>query len=182
MLLEALGKYAGTIVFVSHDSHFIKHIANRILYLSEQEPEVFEGDYEYFSWKLEQKEQVERIVGGAAKEKPILVSTQTHNQIAPPTVNPSFSAEQRKEANRLKNRLRNLKLESDAILSKTGSIERDIARILTDMALPENYSDSKRITQLVRDKEALQKQHEALSENWFGLHEEIETLEASIGI
>jgi len=182
MLLEALKKYAGTIVFVSHDSHFIKHIANRILYLSEQEPEIFEGDYEYFSWKLEQKEQVERIVGSAAKEKPNMVPTLSHNLATQPSTSPSLSAEQRKEANRLKNRLRNLRLEADAILSKTGGIEQDMAQVLSDMALPENYSDSKRITQLVKNKEALQKQHDELTDRWFGLHEDIDSLEASLGI
>ena len=182
MLLEALGKYSGTIVFVSHDSHFIKNIANRILYLSDQLPEVFEGDYEYFSWKLEQKEQVERIVGGKAKDKATSIPPPSHNQLSPPSVATSFSAEQRKEANRLKNRLRNLRMESDAILLKTGRIEQDITQVLADMALPENYSDSKRITQLVRNKDFLQKEHDALSEQWFALHEEIDCLEVSNGI
>jgi len=65
---------------------------------------------------------------------------------------------------------------------KTGCIEQDIAQILADMALPENYSDSKRITQLVRNKDSLQKEHDALSEQWFALHEEIDCLEVSNGI
>ena len=56
MLLEAIKAYNGTVVFVSHDTHFIKNLATRILYLSDDRPEFFEGDYDYFAYKLEEKE------------------------------------------------------------------------------------------------------------------------------
>ncbi|MDC7248401.1 MAG: ABC-F family ATP-binding cassette domain-containing protein, partial [Sphaerochaetaceae bacterium] len=56
MLIQALKHYDGTMVFVSHDTYFIENLATRILYLSEEDPTFFEGDYSYFKFKLEEKE------------------------------------------------------------------------------------------------------------------------------
>jgi len=182
MLLEALHRYEGTIVFVSHDSYFIEHIANRILYLSTGEPELFEGDYDYFSWKLEQKEQVERIRGDTGKSAsdgtPVPNKEIRERQIQ----NQGNSSEQRKENNRLKNRLRNLHTEADGILARIEELEKTIAGKLVDMSLPENYSDSVRITRLVKERDMLQEQHDALSDQWLELNGEIDSMEASLGI
>ena len=56
MLLKAIKEYEGTVIFVSHDKHFIKNLATKILYISEDGPEFFSGGYEYFEYKLEEKE------------------------------------------------------------------------------------------------------------------------------
>ncbi len=68
MLLKALEDYKGTIVFVSHDAYFIKALANRILYLSADSPEFFNGDYDYFEWKMDQRL-------GLEKEQPKMRTT-----------------------------------------------------------------------------------------------------------
>ncbi|MDX9809297.1 MAG: ABC-F family ATP-binding cassette domain-containing protein, partial [Sphaerochaetaceae bacterium] len=166
MLLDALKSYDGTVVFVSHDSHFIKHLATRILYLNEGNvPELFEGDYEYFSWKLEQKEQFERIRPRAKEDatlQPVKVQTTD-----------------RREANRQKNRLRNLKIQSQELLEQTEAVERQISHINVQMALPENYSDNEKITTLVKSLKEHELLHESLSQQWFSLHEEIESLEGA---
>ena len=83
MLLEAIKAYDGTVVFVSHDTHFIKNLATRILYLSDEEPVFFEGDYDYFSYKLEEKESrfLERekaVKAGKSQEKKTVSSSDDH--------------------------------------------------------------------------------------------------------
>ncbi|MBO8436763.1 MAG: ABC-F family ATP-binding cassette domain-containing protein, partial [Spirochaetes bacterium] len=47
MLERAISSYGGTVIFVSHDRHFIRSLATRILYLSPEGPEFFDGDYNY---------------------------------------------------------------------------------------------------------------------------------------
>jgi ABC-type multidrug transport system ATPase subunit len=47
-LLEALQKYEGTLIFVSHDRHFVSHLAGRILALSPEGVEDFSGSYEQY--------------------------------------------------------------------------------------------------------------------------------------
>jgi ATP-binding cassette subfamily F protein 3 len=168
VLLEALRQYKGTVVFVSHDTHFIKHIANRILYLSEDPPEFFEGDYEYFSWKLEEKEAYEQDAESKTPDRP-------------KTQQPKESALSRKEANRMKNRLRNLASDADKLLERIAQEESRSAEIDRLMSLEENYSDSEAITSLLAKKQEVLRLHEQLEEQWFTIHEEIQALEAEIG-
>lgn len=179
MLLEALRQYDGTMVFVSHDSYFIERIATRILYLSEDEPEFFEGDYQYFSWKLEQKEQVAALAGKQDKEASASASG---NGLAPspsPAMRqePLNSAEAKKEANRRRNRKRSLQQQADKLLADSEAVEKQMEEIEGLMGLPENYSVATKITALVKRKEELQADHESLTEQWFTVTAELEEME-----
>ncbi len=50
MLIEALEKYEGTLLFVSHDRHFLRSLSNRVLELTANGPKVYGGGYaEYVS-------------------------------------------------------------------------------------------------------------------------------------
>jgi ATP-binding cassette subfamily F protein 3 len=48
MLLEALQSFAGTVVLVSHDRHFLRHLVDRVLEVDHGEMRVYEGNYEYY--------------------------------------------------------------------------------------------------------------------------------------
>jgi len=58
VLLEALSKYTGTVVFVSHDRYFIDKLATRVFEVGSGRIEVYPGNYEDYRWRKE---------GGAAK-------------------------------------------------------------------------------------------------------------------
>src|SRR5581483_9778569 len=58
ILLEALSKYTGTVVFVSHDRYFIDNLATRVFEVGGGQIEVYPGNYEDYRWRKE---------GGAAK-------------------------------------------------------------------------------------------------------------------
>jgi len=58
VLLEALSKYTGTVVFVSHDRYFIDNLATRVFEIGEGRVEVYPGNYEDYRWRKE---------GGAAR-------------------------------------------------------------------------------------------------------------------
>ena len=58
VLLEALSKYTGTVVFVSHDRYFIDKLATRVFEIGGGQVEVYPGNYEDYRWRKE---------GGAAK-------------------------------------------------------------------------------------------------------------------
>jgi ATP-binding cassette, subfamily F, member 3 len=47
-LIFALSQYAGTLVFVSHDVHFIRSIANSVLHVSQGQIRFYPGGYDYF--------------------------------------------------------------------------------------------------------------------------------------
>ncbi len=51
VLLEALVKYTGTVVFVSHDRYFIDKLATRVFEVGGGKVEVFPGNYEAYLWR-----------------------------------------------------------------------------------------------------------------------------------
>ena len=53
VLLEALMKYTGTVVFVSHDRYFIDKLATRVFEVGDGKVEIFPGNYEDYLWRKE---------------------------------------------------------------------------------------------------------------------------------
>jgi ATP-binding cassette subfamily F protein 3 len=53
VLLEALQKFSGTVVFVSHDRYFIDKLANRIFEIGGGEVHDYPGNYEDYWWQKE---------------------------------------------------------------------------------------------------------------------------------
>lgn len=51
VLLEALKKFPGTIVIVSHDRHFLRSLVTRVFAIDHGEMVVYEGDYDYYRSK-----------------------------------------------------------------------------------------------------------------------------------
>jgi len=53
ILLDALKRYTGTVVFVSHDRLFIEELATKVLELDGGRSHLYVGGYEYYLWKKE---------------------------------------------------------------------------------------------------------------------------------
>src|SRR5437899_599205 len=51
VLLEALSKYTGTVVFVSHDRYFIDKLATPVFEIGDGRVEVYPGNYEDYRWR-----------------------------------------------------------------------------------------------------------------------------------
>jgi ATP-binding cassette, subfamily F, member 3 len=63
VLLEALVKYTGTVVFVSHDRYFIDKLATRVFEVGDGKVEVYPGNYEDYLWRKQ---------GGSAKQDEVI--------------------------------------------------------------------------------------------------------------
>ncbi len=61
ILLEALQKYSGTVVLVSHDRHFLRSLANRVFEIYHGGMRVYEGSYEYYLSKTRQKTEAKKL-------------------------------------------------------------------------------------------------------------------------
>jgi ATP-binding cassette, subfamily F, member 3 len=55
VLLEALMKYTGTVVFVSHDRYFIDKLATRVFEIGDGKVELYPGNYEDYLWRKEKQ-------------------------------------------------------------------------------------------------------------------------------
>jgi ATP-binding cassette, subfamily F, member 3 len=61
MLEEALQKYDGSVIIVSHDRYFISQVANKIVEIRDGEFRVYLGDYHYYLQKLEEEKELARL-------------------------------------------------------------------------------------------------------------------------
>jgi ATP-binding cassette subfamily F protein 3 len=48
VLLDALSRFEGTVIIVSHDRYFLKHLANRVFCLEDGRLRIYEGDFAYY--------------------------------------------------------------------------------------------------------------------------------------
>ncbi len=72
VLLNALVKYTGTVVFVSHDRYFIDKLATRVFEVGDGKVEVFPGNYEDYLWRKQGGQRLAPTledVPGASKAK-----------------------------------------------------------------------------------------------------------------
>ncbi|MFY9905608.1 MAG: ABC-F family ATP-binding cassette domain-containing protein [Terriglobales bacterium] len=76
VLLEALMKYTGTVVFVSHDRYFIDGLATRVFEIGEGKVEIYPGNYEDYLWRKQGRD--------AAVEAAKTSSPKTSKSIASP--------------------------------------------------------------------------------------------------
>ncbi len=177
MLLRALQNYRGTIIFVSHDAYFIRAIADRILYLSDSEPEFFNGDYDYFQWKLDERLGIEADAPKTAKATLTAPRSQAQRD---DEFKASFNFEQRSasmdraEANRLRNRRNKLRAEVEELMNKVDELDLKISEVNALMNLAENYSDAQKIGALVKRKKDLEDQKNELELLWIDKSEEYE--------
>lgn len=69
LLIEALNKYEGTIILVSHDRYFVSKTANKIWEIVDHELKEFKGGYEeYVAWKERMKTVRSRESGDRSRE------------------------------------------------------------------------------------------------------------------
>jgi len=67
VLLEALVKYTGTVVFVSHDRYFIDKLATRVFEIGDGKVEIYPGNYEDYLWR----KQGRAVVAAETSKPPI---------------------------------------------------------------------------------------------------------------
>ena len=70
VLLEALMKYTGTVVFVSHDRYFIDKLATRVFEVGGGKVEIFPGNYEDYLWRKQGGQQAMPTLDDVPDVKP----------------------------------------------------------------------------------------------------------------
>src|SRR5271167_2198197 len=82
VLLEALMKYSGTVVFVSHDRYFIDKLATRVFEIGDGKVEVYPGNYEDYLWRKQggSAKQNEAIRQQLSKSEPVTETPSNGNQ------------------------------------------------------------------------------------------------------
>ena len=103
LLIEALNKYEGSYILVSHDRYFVNQTANKIWEIEDYKIREFVGTYnEWERWKQERKS----AENESSKKKEVLIEKKS---IGPGNKKPSNNTSQNKEVQNYKKRKRNYK-------------------------------------------------------------------------
>src|ERR671933_341380 len=145
-LEDALLKYRGTLLFVSHDRYFLRKLATRVVELEKGKLRNYLGGYDYYrsSRRLDAKE-------GEGRNR-------TRRRVRP-------GLDKRK--NVVATRLVAVEGEIDAT-------ERRISRLEKELATSELYADGERSRKIVTEHRQLKKALEGLYEDWGKLIEDAE--------
>ncbi len=181
VLLEALMKYTGTVVFVSHDRYFIDKLATRVFEVGGGKVEIFPGNYEDYLWRKEGGQHVAptlddvpgmELVGEAV---PPVAKRETDSQ----PKNGDGSGHEMPVAEVAKKRLNPLKRKQ--IEDRVTELEQQISRTEDEIAQLEtalqsfvSAEESQRQSQELDSSKA---SHVALVAEWEGLAQELENAE-----
>lgn len=170
VLLDALKRFDGTIVFVSHDKGFIQDLATRVLELKADEEGLkssrirnFPGTYDYYLYRIEQE---------AAEDKNGAVGKTDNTNPSKTSANLSYE-----EQKRLRSERRKLEKEEERLLNEIEKCETEIAENEALLAEPEVYSNGEKSKAVQKKIEELRARAEELSESWA---EAASKLEASV--
>ncbi|MBS1775655.1 MAG: ABC-F family ATP-binding cassette domain-containing protein [Bacteroidetes bacterium] len=131
MLIDALNKYQGTLILVSHDRYFISKTANKIWWIEDCQIKEFVGGYdEWHQWyqEREAKTQNEKTIQPSKSKK----------ESAPKLSNLASTAEMQQWKKTLQNKSKQLeKIEQSLATTKS-----EITALETQLANPDVYSDT----------------------------------------
>src|SRR5579862_4189560 len=138
VLLEALEKFSGTVVFVSHDRYFIDKLATRIFEIGEGEVRIFPGNYEDYLWRKEGK-QIDLSLPGASAPAP--------NHLPPTPATPTA-----KRLNPLK--LKQMQERRQELEQQVADLETEIASFETELANFVSPEETARVSALLDQRSA----------------------------
>jgi ATP-binding cassette subfamily F protein 3 len=142
LLVEALQKYEGTLVLVSHDRYFISRLANKIWEIEDQKIREFKGSYqEWEDWR-ERRNATNKTIA-----QPAIVKTDTKPT---PTVSKEqeLTKEKSKELKKAKDHFQKLESKMNELNIKKQSIE-------AQLAAPEIYSDKQKFIETEKSYQSL---------------------------
>ena len=156
ILLEALTSYPGTVVFVSHDRHFLEGLATEVLHLERGKYTLYPGDYRYFLWKREQETGSGTGKTGAVDE--------TGAKGPPGTGAAGYEEEKRRRGE-----IRRLERREEELMEAIHSAEQEISDLHDELADPAVYSQPEEAARVKERIERAETEIEELTGEWEGV-------------
>ena len=160
ILKQALSKYDGTLILVSHDRDFLHGLADTIYEFRDQKIKQYKGDITYFLEKLKlqnMKEfEMQKPTSASTSSSAAKTSQQPQPKTESPSPTPSSDKEdylQRKERERA---LRKLKSQVEKSEARIAELEAQQQEIQQKLSLPENQTDMSLFEQYEKIKQQLE--------------------------
>lgn len=158
VLAQALHRYEGSFVIVSHDRHFISRTANKIWYIEEGKIKEYPGTYdEYEVWHLEREKKF------SEEQKSI-----------PPTKNAPVEKKQNSPDTEYSKKLKSIKKEIDAVEQKITESDKLKEMLEIKLADPAIYGNPQQLHIVHEEYTEVLKNLEILHSRWENLISEQE--------
>ena len=150
ILENALNRYEGTVLYVSHDRYFINQTATRILELTNQAMVNYIGNYDYY---LEKKEELTEIYAPAAETVP------TEGGDSSSKLDWKAQKEEQARQRKKENDLKKTEKQIEELETRDKEIDEEMSR-------PEVATDVAMCVQLSNEKAEIARKLEELYEAW----------------
>jgi len=165
VLLDALGAYPGTVIFVSHDRAFMEALSTKVLELSERGPRIFYGNYAYYLERV----QAENGSAGVPAENSLRRKGPAVDSGLPGT-----AAASRETGKKKQTLIRRLEREEAELLGRMDALEAEKTALEAKFQLPEVYQDGERVKAVRAKLDAAARGIDTATEAWEKLAEELE--------
>ncbi len=175
MLIDALNKYEGTMILVSHDRYFINRTANKIWHIEGGRIKTFDGGYEeWMQWEAEQEKRKAALQAGA--EKPAAQPKENKPKAAP-VPKPANTEEQQQLKKELQNKTRAFQKSEEEV----EKLKKEKLAIEAKLADPNIYADKNAFQKLDSDYNSINSKLSSKEAEYEQLFEAVMTLEAKVG-
>jgi ATP-binding cassette subfamily F protein 3 len=169
-LSEALKQFEGTLIFISHDVHFIKQLSNHCVRVEAGQLRHFPGGYQYYLDKTSQSARAALTSSAFGKAAPVPVVPQVDRK-----EQKRMEAEQRQARSKKKKDLQTRIAALEKEIADLEAKERDYA---AELEKPETYHSGGRATQINRELMHVTDRLEAANAEWEKAGAELATFEA----
>jgi ATP-binding cassette subfamily F protein 3 len=181
LLIEALNKYQGSIILVSHDRFFVSQTANKIWEIVDEEIKEFKGTYnEYLEWK-------ERMAKKAAESKEPVAGTEKKAEIKKvaeekPAVQQPVVTEQKQVINKeAKKELQKQQRILQQLEEKINATTIEKNKMEAQLSNPATYSDKDKFKQTETSYQKLSKELAQFNAEYEAAFEKVMELESKMG-
>ena len=156
VLLDAINKFTGTVIFVSHDRYFIDRLATRVFEVADGKVHVYPGNYEDYLWRKEGGSAALAEATAAAAEPVAAPISTTNGKVAE-----TQEKERSKRVNPIKQkqmqeRLKFVEEEIPRVESSIGNVEQSLGVFVST-------EETQRLTYELKK---LREQQESLTSEW----------------